>query len=170
MVSVQANLDFVPGANPTAFRHAMGQFATGVTIVTTMNEDTPIGLTANSFTSVSLDPPLILVCLGKSLGCLDAFCASSQFGVNVLQAEQRETSTRFATKGTDRFSDLDWRLSNRSIPLISNALANLECKKTAELDYGDHMIFIGEVERATYDPSREPLLYFGGQYREMRSA
>jgi len=170
VVSAQAILDFVPGVNPTAFRQAMGQFATGVTIVTTMKEDTPIGLTANSFTSVSLDPALILVCLGKSLGCLDAFCASSHFGVNVLQSEQKDTSTLFATKGTDRFSDLDWRLSNQSIPLISDALANLECKKSADHDSGDHVIFIGQVERDTYDHRRRPLIYFGGQYRELRSA
>ncbi len=163
-------LDFVPSANPAAFRQAMGQFATGVTVVTTMSEAQPVGLTANSFTSVSLDPALVLVCLGKSLGCLEAFAGADHFGVNVLQADQRETSTRFATKGAERFTDLDWHLAKGCIPLIADALAHLECRKHAELDYGDHVIFIGEVQRATYDPSREPLLYFGGQYRQLQTA
>ena len=169
-MSLETTLEFVPSSDPAAFRRAMGLFATGVTIVTTMSGGHPVGLTANSFTSVSLDPALVLICLGKALGCLDAFSSSSCFGVNVLQAEQRDTSTRFATKGTDRFTDLDWQLSKTRIPLISGALANLECEKHAELDYGDHVIFIGQVQRATYDPSREPLLYFGGQYRQLRTA
>lgn len=163
-------LDFVPSANPAAFRQVMGQFATGVTIVTTMSEAQPVGLTANSFTSVSLDPALVLVCLGKSLGCLEAFAGADHFGVNVLQADQQETSTRFATKGAERFTDLDWYLAEGGIPLIADALAHLECRKQAELDYGDHVIFIGEVQHATYDPSREPLLYFGGQYRQLQTA
>ena len=169
-MSALDKLDFVPSANPAAFRQAMGQFATGVTIVTTMSADQPVGLTANSFTSVSLDPALVLVCLGKSLGCLQAFSEADHFGVNVLQAAQRETSNRFATKGSDRFTGLDWHLADGTIPLLSNALANLECRKHAELDYGDHVIFIGQVERATYDPSRQPLLYFGGQYRQLQTA
>lgn len=169
-MSAQAKLDFVPSANPTAFRQAMGQFATGVTIVTTMSGEQPVGLTANSFTSVSLDPALVLICLGKSLGCLEAFSEADQFGVNVLGAAQRETSNRFATKGSTRFTDLDWHLADGTVPLLSGALANLQCRKHAELDYGDHMIFIGQVERANYDPNREPLLYYGGQYRQLRTA
>ena len=169
-MSAQSKLDFVPSANPAAFRQTMGQFATGVTIVTTMSGDQPVGLTANSFTSVSLDPALVLGSLGKSLGCLQAFCEADHFGINVLQAEQRETPNRFATKGTDRFSGLEWRLAGGSIPLLSNALANLQCRKHAELDYGDHMIFIGQVQRAAYDPNQQPLLYFGGQYRQLQTA
>ena len=169
-MSAQSKLDFVPSADPSAFRQAMGQFATGVTIVTTMSGDQPVGLTANSFTSVSLDPALVLVCLGKSLGCLQAFCDADHFGINVLQAAQQDTSNRFATKGSERFTDLDWHLADGSVPLLSNALANLQCRKHAELDYGDHMIFIGQVQRATFDPNYEPLLYFGGRYRQLRTA
>lgn len=157
--------EYARGADPRAFRNAMGGFATGVTVVTTMVEQVPIGVTANSFASVSLDPPLVLVCLGKALGCLDAFSDTERFAINVLRSDQRELSVRFATKGVDRFEGTDWEISETNTPMIKSALANIECSKHAELDYGDHTIFIGEVLRAKCDPTHEPLLYFGGEYR-----
>lgn len=151
----------------SAFRAAAGRFATGVTIVTTMSETVPIGVTANSFTSVSLDPPLILVCLGKALGCVDAFSDTEHFAVNVLRSAQRDTSVRFATKGIDRFNGTDWNMSETNTPLLDDALARIECLKHSQMDYGDHTIFIGRVLSCTYDPAEEPLLYFGGEYRSL---
>lgn len=168
--SQDAVFKYARGADPRAFRNAMGGFATGVTVVTTMSGDTPVGVTANSFTSVSLDPALVLVCLGKSLGCLEAFSAEDLFAINVLRTDQRALSARFATKGVDRFAGTDWGLSPSRLPLISQALANIECSKYAQLDYGDHMIFIGEVLHATCDPRHDPLLYFGGEYRRLHEA
>lgn len=153
-----------------AFRNAMGGFATGVTVVTTMAGKTPVGVTANSFTSVSLDPPLVLICLGKSLGCVDAFLNAQHFAINVLRKDQEALSTRFATKGIDRFQDTDWQASPLRNPLIASALASIECAKHAELDYGDHTVFIGEVLRVKYATDGEPLLYFGGQYRQLRAS
>ncbi|MEM9570475.1 MAG: flavin reductase family protein [Pseudomonadota bacterium] len=152
-----------------AFRAAAGRFATGVTIVTTMSETVPIGVTANSFTSVSLDPPLILVCLGKALGCVDAFSDTEHFAVNVLKSAQRDTSVRFATKGIDRFDGTDWNVSETNTPLLDDALARIECLKHSQMDYGDHTIFIGQVLSCTYDPTDEPLLYFGGEYRSLQN-
>lgn len=152
------------------YRNAMGGFATGVTVVTTMSSDTPIGVTANSFTSVSLSPPLILICLGKSLGCVDAFLKAKHFAINVLEKDQEALSTRFATKGIDRFQDTDWHASSLHNPIIESALANIECAKHAELDYGDHTIFIGEVLRVQYAIDGDPLLYFGGEYRQLRAS
>ena len=152
-----------------SYRNAMGGFATGVTIVTTMAGDTPVGVTANSFTSVSLNPPLVLICLGKSLGCVDAFLRTDHFAISVLGHDQEALSTRFATKGIDRFQSTDWQMSKLNNPLIQPALANIECAKHAELDYGDHTIFIGEVLRVQYAMKGDPLHYFGGQYRQLQT-
>jgi len=156
--------------DPRAFRNAMGEFATGVTVVTTMAEDTPVGVTANSFTSVSLSPPLVLICLGKSLGCVDAFANNPHFAINVLEKDQAALSMRFATKGIDRFRETEWTPAKTGSPLISSALANIECAKYAELDYGDHTIFIGKVLGVRHAPGGDPLLYFGGEYRELRAS
>lgn len=159
--------EYSRGADPRAFRDAMGGFATGVTVVTTMIDQTPVGVTANSFTSVSLDPPLVLVCLGRSLGCVDAFAQAEHFAINVLNTDQRTLSARFATRGIDRFENTTWDVSETNIPMIKNALANIECSKHSQMDYGDHTIFIGEVLRAKCDPKHEPLLYYGGEYRRL---
>ena len=163
-------LEYTGGPDTRAFRNAMGGFATGVTVVTTMAGPIPVGVTANSFTSVSLDPPLVLVCLGKSLGCIDAFSEAEHFAINVLREDQRSLSARFATKGIDRFKDTDWDRSQTNNPMIRNALANIDCAKHAQMDYGDHTIFIGEVLHATYHPGHDPLLYFGGKYRHLHQS
>ncbi|MEL6323720.1 MAG: flavin reductase family protein [Pseudomonadota bacterium] len=156
--------EYAKGADTRLLRTAFGRFATGVTIVTATDGAAPVGVTANSFTSVSLDPPLILVCLGKSLGCVDTFARSERFAINVLSAEQRADSARFATKGIDRFKDTRWRYSEADLPLIDDALAHIECQMHNQLDCGDHVIFVGEVLIARYQPDLSPLLYFGGEY------
>ena len=159
--------EYAKGDDTRALRQAMGRFATGVTVVTTMVDGTPVGVTANSFTSVSLDPALVLFCLGKSLGCVDAFIEAEHFAINVLKCEQKAVSARFATRGIDRFDGTDWQLSSHDVPLLSNTLATIECANHNRIDCGDHTIFIGEVLRATYDPDHDPLLYFGGDYRQL---
>lgn len=165
------SVEYRRGGDPRTLRNAMGQFATGVTIVTTMAGDLPVGVTANSFTSVSLDPPLVLFCLGKKLGCLDVFQSTDRFVINVLTNDQQCVSNRFAAKGVDRFRETAWRLSDvNDAPVIENALANIECVKHAQFDGGDHIIFIGEVMRAEYHPGHEPLVYFGGDYAELAQA
>lgn len=160
--------EYVSGSDPRTLRDAMGCFASGITVVTTKDENgKPVGLTANSFTSVSLDPPLVLVCLGKNVGSLPAFNGAEAFAVNILHTGQQPISNLFASKGKDRFTETDWQTWDKNVPIISNSLANFECIKTAEIEQGDHILFIGEVVRARFDPRRDPLLYSSGKYRRL---
>ncbi|WP_417593263.1 alpha/beta fold hydrolase [Parasphingorhabdus sp.] len=160
--------EFVAGSDPYTLRNALGCFATGVTVVTTSGIDgVNVGMTANSFTSVSLDPPLLLVCLAKNLNCLPVFQESDSFAVNVLHIGQQQVSNLFASKSGDRFSETGWEVWGLGVPIIENALANFECKKYAEYDGGDHIILVGEVVRVKFEPRRDPLLYFRGKYRRL---
>ena len=151
-----------------AFRDAAGQFATGVTIVTTLDpEGVPVGLTANSFTSVSLDPPMVLFCLGEASDTLSAFDDGPGFVVHVLSAEQRDLSNRFASKGVDRFEGTDWRPGLNGLPVLDGALVTFECQSAHRYDGGDHVIFVGEVKSMSVGDIDAPALgYFRGRYIE----
>lgn len=160
--------EYVSGSDSRTLRDAMACFATGITVVTTRDGDgTPVGLTANSFTSVSLDPALVLVCLGKNVGSLDAFNSAHSFAINVLHTGQQPVSNLFAAKGKDRFAEVQWDTWELDVPILENTLASFECKKVDALDQGDHIIFVGEVMRARFESHRDPLLYFGGKYRRL---
>jgi len=159
---------YIEGAEPRTLRDALGCFATGVTVVTTDAADgKPIGLTANSFTSVSLDPPLVLFCLARNSANLRSFETCNSFGINVLHIGQQPISARFATRGEDRFAELDWERWNNGSPLVKGALASLDCTTYAVHDGGDHLILIGRVKQARFEPNRDPLLYFRGKYRRL---
>ncbi len=163
---------FVPeyrsGSDARTLRDALGCFATGVTVITTFEENgDPVGLTANSFTSVSLEPPLLLVCIAKTSSSLKALERSPNFAVNVLHIGQQPASNIFAQQGEDRFRQTPWKRGRHDAPLLSNALANFECRRHAMHDAGDHVILVGEVLRAAFDPRRDPLLYFRGKYRRL---
>lgn len=146
----------------------MGSFATGITVVTATTKDgTPVGLTANSFTSVSLDPPLLLVCIACKAGTRSVFEEADAFGVNILHIGQQPTSNLFASKNADRFSQVEWEYGRSGVPLIANSLAAIECRRHALYDGGDHIILVGEVGRARFEPRRDPLLYFSGKYRRL---
>ncbi|RVU33912.1 flavin reductase [Hwanghaeella grinnelliae] len=151
-----------------ALRSALGQFATGVTIVTTRDSDgSPIGLTANSFNSVSLDPPLILWSLARKSINLAAFEASDHFAINVLAADQRGLSDRFARPVEDRFASVDWLEGAGGVPVIEGTLASFECAAHRQFDGGDHVIFLGRVLRFRAMPAehdKDPLVYYAGQY------
>jgi len=163
--------EYRQGSDARTLRDALGCFATGVTVVTTLDEDgQPVGLTANSFTSVSLEPPLLLVCIAKSAGSLAAMEAAEQFAVNVLHIGQQPTSNLFAKSGEDRFAATPWSRGHNGAPLLSGALANFECRRHALHDGGDHVILVGEVVRARFEPRRDPLLYFRGKYRRLHFA
>jgi flavin reductase (DIM6/NTAB) family NADH-FMN oxidoreductase RutF len=157
-----------PGEKPVTsqeFRRACGQFATGVTIASVLDANgAPHGLTVNSFTSVSLDPPLILICLGHAVTCIDAFRESRHFGINVLAESQQELSDRFARKGEDRFDGLKWYRGESGVPLLPGVLTAIECRLHQRIASGDHDIFVGEMIAAHVDEG-EPLLYFSGRYR-----
>jgi flavin reductase (DIM6/NTAB) family NADH-FMN oxidoreductase RutF/DNA-binding MarR family transcriptional regulator len=146
------------------FRSALGAFATGVTIVTTRDgEGQDIGLTANSFNSVSLDPPMVLWSLAKSARSLPAFLAASHFAVHVLAADQEELSLRFATRGSAKFAGLDIERGSSQVPLLRGCSARFQCRTAFRHEGGDHMIFVGAVE--SFDQSdRPPLVFHGGRY------
>lgn len=160
--------EFRAGSDPRTLRDAMGCFATGVTIVTALAADgSPVGLTANSFTSVSLDPPLLLVCIANTAGTAPVLRSAGAFGVNVLQMGQQQTSNRFAGKGEDRFAATQWHPGEGGVPLLDGSLVSFECRTHAIHEAGDHFILVGEVVRASFEPRRDPLLYFRGKYRRL---
>jgi flavin reductase (DIM6/NTAB) family NADH-FMN oxidoreductase RutF/pimeloyl-ACP methyl ester carboxylesterase len=162
-------LQYVSGSDPRALRDALGCFGTGVTVVTTMDEaGNPIGLTANSFTSVSLDPPLILFSVANNSASLGAFIRARGFGVNVLHIGQQPTSARFARRDASRFEGVAWEAGEVSgAPMLTGSLASFDCLRHAVYEGGDHMIFVGEVRRAVFEPHRDPLIFFRGKYRRL---
>jgi len=149
------------------FKLAMSHFASGVTVVTTESEGRPYGMTVASFASLSLRPPLVLICIEKSVKTHDAIIAAGKFGVSILSSEQADVSSRFASRSDDKFSGVTTERGELGVPLIAGALTTLECTVRDQLPGGDHTIFVGEVTRAV---TREgiPLLYFRSGYREMR--
>ncbi len=150
--------------DPLLLRVALGQYATGVAVVTTVGGDgRPAGLTVNSFASVSLDPPLVLWSLGRNSACLPAFKACSHFAVNVLAADQVELSNRFAAAALDRFAHLQWQPGLGGVPLLAGCCARFECSSEARHAGGDHLIFVGRVERFDRE-ERPPLVFHGGRY------
>ena len=151
--------------DPSEQRRIMGCFATGVTVVTT-NSEPMTGLTANSVTSLSLEPPLVLFAVDKNASSHKAFQETRCFAMNILSAEQQAISNRFATPGPKDFSDLDIRTAETGAPIIAGGLGWVDCKLTEILPGGDHDIFIGEIVAGELR-SGNPLLYFAGKYRDI---
>ena len=150
------------------FRHVLGHFASGVTVITTTDADTrPAGLTASAFTSVSLEPPLILVCVDHKSQTYPSLLERGRFAVNFLTADQQDVSRRFASTKLDKFEVLPYRMSDLGLPLLDGALAYLECTTVNTHVEGDHTIFVGLVEKASAVDG-EPLLYFRGKYDRLR--
>jgi flavin reductase (DIM6/NTAB) family NADH-FMN oxidoreductase RutF len=146
------------------FRRACGRFATGVAIAGAIDANgVPHGLTVNSFSSVSLDPPLISICLGHAIAAIDVFRQARYFGLSVLRAEQRELSERFAMRLDDRFESLAWFRGETGAPLLDAALATIECQTMHRVTAGDHDIFIGEMIHASAHDG-DPLIYFASEY------
>jgi flavin reductase (DIM6/NTAB) family NADH-FMN oxidoreductase RutF len=154
------------------FKLALSHFASGVTVVTTEHDGRQYGMTVASFASLSLHPPLVLVCIERSVKTHDAIAASGKYGVSILSSTQGDISSKFASRSDDKFDgveliegDLDVRLN---VPLIKGALTAIECRVYDRLPGGDHTIFIGEVMKI-HTREGDPLLYFRSGYREMRS-
>ena len=146
-------------------RRALGQFATGVTIVTARTATGElIGLTANSFNSVSLDPPLVLWSLARAAGSLPAFSAGSHYAINILAADQKALAERFAARGADRWAGVDFSEGAAGSPLLDGAAATFECFNRSRYEEGDHVIFVGEVERCGHRSGASPLLFHGGRF------
>ena len=150
--------------DPIAFRNALGAFVTGVTIVTTLDADNRfVGLTANSFNSVSLDPPMVLWSLGLNSGSLPAFRNAKYWAVHVLAADQEALSARFAKRGIDKFEGLETENGPGGIPLLRGCAARFVCRAAFEYEGGDHAIFVGEVEGFTRQAA-PPLAFHQGRY------
>ena len=145
-------------------RQSLGKFATGVTVVTCEGTKGPCGITANSFSSVSLDPPLILWNIAKSSNSLQAFLGAKYFAINVLAAGQEAISHHFAQPDHTRFNGIDYTRSEHEVPLLPDTIACFECHTYATHDCGDHYIIIGEIQHYR-SSGGEPLLFFGGEYR-----
>jgi flavin reductase (DIM6/NTAB) family NADH-FMN oxidoreductase RutF len=150
------------------FRQVMGNFATGVTVVTTVDQDgKPYGLTVNAFTSVSLNPLLVLICLDNKLSGFEAFKNSKRFGVSMLSEHQEELSRLFATKESERPASIYFG-GNLGMPLLRNSLAVMECETVAMYSGGDHTIFLGQVLTAeVLEAGKNPILYFRGKYQRL---
>ncbi|MBA2674804.1 flavin reductase family protein [Ramlibacter sp.] len=154
-----------PSFSAQEFRSALGMFATGVTIVTAGDVDGAIvGLTANSFNSVSLDPPLVLWSLSRAAASLAVFSAGSHYAINVLAADQRPLAERFALRGADRWAGVEYERGSGGAPLLRGAAACFECFNRSRYEEGDHVIFVGEVERCSHRVGASPLLFHGGRF------
>lgn len=147
------------------FRDALGRFSTGVTIVTARGVDgTPVGMTASSFTSVSLDPPLVLFCPSRGAESYKTLASGGPFVINVLREEQQALSNRFAQTLEDKWHALEFDTWMTGAPVLRDCLANLECETHAVYDGGDHAVVIGRVTRFAHAPAGKPLVYFSGRY------
>ena len=154
-----------PSFTPREFRSALGMFATGVTIVTILGTDgQPTGLTANSFNSVSIEPPLVLWSLSRQAASMEAFRTGTHYAINVLAADQRELAERFANRNADRWSGVETTRGAGVAPLSAGAAATFECFNRSRYEEGDHVIFVGEVERCTRREGASPLLFHGGRF------
>jgi 3-hydroxy-9,10-secoandrosta-1,3,5(10)-triene-9,17-dione monooxygenase reductase component len=146
------------------FRAVLGHFATGVTVITAIDDGEPVGMAANSFTSVSLEPPLVLFCAAASSTTWPRIQRSGAFCVNILGADQEHVSRLFATRGADRFGSIDWRIGVGGSPVLGDVLAYIDCRIHAEHDAGDHVIVVGQVLDLGVTAESSPLLFHRGAY------
>jgi flavin reductase (DIM6/NTAB) family NADH-FMN oxidoreductase RutF len=154
-----------PNFAPTEFRKALGMFATGVTIVTARSaQGKLIGLTANSFNSVSLTPPLVLWSLARAAGSMVAFSTGSHYAINILSADQQDLARQFSARDGDRFAGVSFVEGACGAPLLDGAAATFECFNRSRYEEGDHVIFVGEVERCAHRAGASPLLFHGGKF------
>lgn len=167
-------MEAASGFTGREFRDALGSFATGVTVITTQGPEEPYGMTANAFSSVSLDPPLVLICVIRGTQGEQMIEANGIFAVNVLDEEQEAISRYFASKsrpkGPDAFQEISHRRARSGAPILDGAAAYLDCRVAAVHQAGDHTIFIGEVMALGVAPDSRPLLFHRGQYRYLGSS
>jgi len=152
--------------DPRTFRHVLGQFCTGITIITTMHDDVPNGFACQSFAALSLEPPLVLFCPTKVSRSWQAIEASGKFCVNVLTESQRETCARFGSREPDKFAGVDWHRSKLGSPVLENSLAHIDCTVHSVHDGGDHFVVFGLVHSLSEVPKVKPrpLLFYRGEY------
>lgn len=150
------------------FRKTLSSFASGVTVVTAVGADgRPAGVTVSAFSSVSLNPPLVLFCLDRTTAALAAYTEGTHFIVNILASDQQALSNAFASPEDDRFAGVGVMQGENGCPVLVGAAAHLECRLNAVHDGGDHLILVGVVERAVSDDDKSPLIYARGRYRTL---
>ena len=148
------------------FRHVLGQFCTGITIITTVHEDEPVGFACQSFAALSLDPPLVLFCPTKQSRSWQAIEASGKFCVNVLHENQKDVSARFGSREPDKFAGIEWNPSHLGSPVLAGTLAHIDCTVASVHDGGDHFVVFGAVHAMSEPPKTKPrpLLFYRGEY------
>ena len=154
----------VTRVEPGDFRHVLGHFASGITVVTAIDDGEPVGFACQSFTSLSLDPPLVLFCPSKSSTTWPRIQRAGRFCVNVLAEDQQKVSQKFAVSGGDKFREIAWRPSNNGSPIIDDVLAWVDCTLENVHEAGDHYVVIGRVLELSVDREHKPLLFFRGEY------
>jgi flavin reductase (DIM6/NTAB) family NADH-FMN oxidoreductase RutF len=154
-----------PAPSPRSFRDALSRFATGVTFVTGAPAGEPAGLIVNSFSSISLEPPLVSISASRTSLTWSRIRQTGRFGVSILSAEHEAFVARATPPGADRFAGLDWHPGRAGTPLLTDALATLECRIVAEHPAGDHWIIVGRVEELAVASFDEPLVFFAGRFR-----
>ena len=163
--STAAPRALAPSFSTAEFRASLSMFATGVTIVTARGSGGElVGLTANSFNSVSLSPPLVLWSLSRTASSLAHFSAGSHYAIHILASDQKDLAERFAARGADRWAGLAWREGVAGAPLLDGVAAVFECFNRSRYEEGDHVIFVGEVEHCTQRAGASPLLFHGGRF------
>lgn len=164
---ISASAEQVGSVEPADFRYALGHFLTGVTIVTTVDAaGGPVGMTANAFTAVSLDPPLVLVCVARTASSHGAMHQAERYAVHILTDGQRHVSAAFArsaAEGARKFDQVQWSFGQTGLPLLADYLARVECTVVARLELGDHVGYVGRVDATAANGRGEPLAFFRGQ-------
>jgi len=167
-MTLAAQANPAPAPEARSFRDALGRFATGVAFVTAAPDGKPAGLIVNSLTSVSLEPPLVSFCPSRSSLTWSRMRRAGRFGVNILGRKHERFAMRATPAGADRFAGLNWELGPRGVPLLTDALATLECETLAEHPTGDHWIVIGRVDDVRTSPLNDPLVFFAGAFGALR--
>jgi flavin reductase (DIM6/NTAB) family NADH-FMN oxidoreductase RutF len=168
MSSKVVPVDDLTNIDTWIYRRTCAQFVTGITVVTTLDNDGhPHGMTVNSFSSVSLDPPLVLVSIDLKNAILGHFISSSWFAINVLAEHQEDLSRRFSSPSENRFLEVNWQAGLSGTPLLDGVLAHLECSVVRTFEAGDHTILIGEVRSANHTEGK-PLVFFDSAYHHLR--
>lgn len=165
-----APIKLTAAVNATTFRQALGQFPTGVCVLTSVVEGALLGMTVSSFNSLSLNPPLVLFSIDRRAGSLPFWQKAHGYALNVLAESQAEMSTRFAKPCSDKWKGTRYAIGLFGAPLLPGAAAWFECAAESTREFGDHVLFIGAVKRFHMVPDHRPLVFHGGQYRRLRSS
>ncbi|QIZ09013.1 flavin reductase family protein [Priestia megaterium] len=161
--------DLVPLVDQQQFKQVIGHFASGVSIITVSNNGVDFGITASAVCSVSVDPPMLLVCVNKSTGTCHAISAAESFTVNIVNETQKELALRFARANTDKFDGVDFSYGELGNPVLGQTLATLECRVVEEVTGGTHSVFLGEVQMANAADG-DPLVYYRGKFGKFEEA